>query len=70
MIRKSGILLAVVAAVALVAAFACTREVVKEVEVPQIVTETVVKEVTGRGGERGRGGEERYRLRWWSRKRW
>ena len=38
MIRKSGILLAVVAAVALVAAFACTREVVKEVEVPQIVT--------------------------------
>ena len=45
MIRKSGILLAVAAAVALAAAFACTREVVKEVEVPQIVTETVVKEV-------------------------
>ncbi len=45
MVKKSGILLAIAAAVALVAAIACTREVVKEVPVTKVVTETVVKEV-------------------------
>ncbi len=45
MVKKSGLLVAIAAVIALVAAVACTREVVKEVQVPQVVTETVVKEV-------------------------
>ena len=45
MVKKSGLLVALAAIIALVAAVACTREVVKEVQVPQVVTETVVKEV-------------------------
>ena len=45
MLKKPGLLIAIAAVIALVAAVACTREVVKEVKVPQVVTETVVKEV-------------------------
>ena len=45
MLKKSRLLLAIAAVLAMVAAVACTREVIKEVKVPQVVTETVVKEV-------------------------